>query len=305
MVNSTKIKIFKNLTQPATISELAAILELDHSTISKALNALEKDGFVVKQKKGKQVYVNRSDSLHSKSLRDIIIEFPRLPLSKILTSSSLHVLSVLENPRSMIDIAEITGLNRQTVSSTIHELAKYGIVLKKESKYILSERHPLIKNFVDNYWKYVTNKNLRMISEDTVLIWQRGPEFLFKIDIAFDENKKKNKKNAIHPTAINVFHKYDLRVMSDTRYYFYTKRKPKAEDYFIHTILIDPHSSIYNSYALALSSKISSSELLKFGKYYDIEDHVKTLLEYVDAKKKNSNFVLPWNEYKDLVKDLE
>jgi DNA-binding transcriptional regulator GbsR (MarR family) len=30
-----------------------------------------------------------------------------------------------------MEIAEITGLNRKTVSSTIHELAKYGIVLKK------------------------------------------------------------------------------------------------------------------------------------------------------------------------------
>lgn len=305
MLNSTKMEIFKSLTRSTTISELSTILELDHSTISKAVNSLKKDGFVVKQKEGKHVYVNRSDSLHSQSLGDIIIEYSRLPLSKILTSSSLHILSVMENPRSIINIAAITGLNRQTVSSTIHELAKYGIVLKKESKYIFSERHPLIKNFVDNYWKYVTNKNIRMISENTVLIWQRGPEFLFKIDDEFDETKKKNMKKTLHPTAINRFHKYGLRVMSDTKYYLYTKRKLKAEDCFIHTILIDPHSSIYNSYALALSSKIPSAELLKFGKYYDIEDHVKTLLEYVDTKKKNSDFVLPWNEYKDLVKDLE
>jgi predicted transcriptional regulator len=305
MLNSTKIEIFKSLTRSTTISELSTILELNHSTISKAVNSLKKDGFVVKQKEGKQVYVNRSDSLHSQSLGDIIIEYPRLPLSKILTSSSLHILSVLENPRSIINVAAITGLNRQTVSSTIHELAKYGIVLKKKSKYIFSERHSLIKNFVDNYWKYVANRNLRTISENTVLLWQRGPEFLFKIDNEFDKNQKKNKKTTLHPTAINLFHKYSLRVMSDTRYYFYTKRKLKAEDCFIHTILIDPHSSIYNSYALALLSKIPSTELVKFGKYYDIEDHIKTLLEYVDTKQKNSDFVLPWNEYNDLVKDLE
>jgi len=305
MLNSTKIKIFKNLTRPTTISELATVLELDHSTISKAVNSLKNDGFVVKQKEGKQVYVNHSDSLHSQLLVDIVIEFPRLPLSEIFTSSSLHILSVLENPRLIIDVAEITGLNRQTVSSTVHELAKYGIVLKNKNKYFMSERHPLIKNFVNNYWKYMTNKKLKMISDDTVLIWQRGPEFLFKIDTEFDDKKKKNKKKTIHLTAINVFHKYGLRVMSDTRYYFHSKRKLKAEDYFIHTILIDPQSSIYNSYALGFFAKITSAELLKFGKYYDLEDHVKTLLEYVDIKKKNSNFVLPWNEYKDLIRDLQ
>lgn len=305
MLNSTKIKIFKNLTHPTTISDLSSTLELDHSTISKAVNSLKADGFVIKQKEGKQVYVNSSESMHSQSLRDIIIEYPRLPLNKILTPSSLHVLSILENPRSMIDIAELTGLNRKTVSFAIHELAKYGIVLRKENKYVLSERHPLIKRFVDNYWKYRTNKKLRQISENAVLVWQRGSEFLFKMYTEFDDNKKEIKKQSIHPTAINVFHRYGLKVMSDTRYYFYSKRELKNEDYIMHTILIDPHSSIYNSYALALYSKICFAELVKFGKYYDMEEHVKTLLEYVKVKQKNSDFVLPWNEYQNLVKDLQ
>jgi hypothetical protein len=44
---------------------------------------------------------------------------------------------------------------------------------------------------------------------------------------------------------------------------------------------------------------------MKLGRYYGIEDHVKSLLEYVTIKKKNSDFVLPWNEYKDLVMDLQ
>ncbi|WP_094227424.1 winged helix-turn-helix domain-containing protein [Methanolobus psychrotolerans] len=305
MLNTTKIEIFRNLTQPITISELSTILELDQSTISKAVNSLEEYGFVVKRKEGKEVYVGRSDSLHSQVLRDIIIEFSRLPLGEILTSSSLHVLSVLENTCSIADIAVITGLDRRTVSSAILELGKYGIVLKKENKYILSGRHPLIKKFVHNYWEYVTTKKLRNISDNAVLIWQQGPEFLFKTDSVLDENKTKGRKKTIYPTAINVFYEYGLKVMTDTRYYFHTKRKLKAEDYFIHTILIDQYSSIYNSYALAFSSKIRSAELLKYGKYYDMEDHIEKLLEYAATMKKNSDFVLPWNEYMDLARDLE
>lgn len=183
-------------------------------------------------------------------------------------------------------------------------LGKYGIVLKKENKYILSERHPLIKKFVDNYWEYVANKKLRTISDDAVLLWQRGPEFLFKTDSVLDESKTKGRKKTIYPTAINVFYEYGLKVMSDTRYYFHTKRKLKAEDYFIHTILIDQYSLIYNSYALAFSSKIRSAELLKYGRYYDMEGHIEKLLEYVATMKNNSDFVLPWNEYEDLVRDL-
>jgi predicted transcriptional regulator len=304
-MNSTKIEIFKDLTQPRTISEMSSLLELDHSTISKAVNSLKNDGLVTKQKKAQHVYVNRSESLHSQSLRAILIEYPRLPLNNILTNSSLCILSVMKNPYSIMEIAEVTGLNRKTVSSTIHELAKYGIVLQNEKKYFFSKRHPLLNKFVDDYWKYRTNKSLKAISSKAVLIWQRGPEFLFKIDAEFTDQNKKVMKSSIHPTAIDVFHKYGLKVMSDTKYNFYSKRALRNEEYVIHTILIDPHSSIYNSYALALYSKTDSPELMKFGRYYDIENHVKSLLEYVTIKKKNSDFVLPWNEYKDLVMDLQ
>jgi len=303
MLNSTKIEIFKNLTHPKIISELTASLDMDHSTISKAVNSLENAGLVTKQKKSQKVYVSRSESLHSQSLREILIEYPRLPLDNILTNSSLHILSVLKNPYSIIEIAEITGLNRKTVSSALYQLTKYGIVLKKENRYYFSERHSLVENFVDNYWKYRTNKNLKAISENAVLIWQMGPEFLFKIDVEF--KNKIMKKKLIQPTAINVFHRYDLKVMSNTEYYFYSKRELKTEDHIIHTILIDPYSSIYNSYALALYSKTCPPELVKYSQFYNIEKHVKLLMEYLDQQKKNTDFVLPWNEYQDLVRDLQ
>ena len=226
-------------------------------------------------------------------------------MNNIITNSSLHVLSVLKNPYLIIEIAEMTGLNRKTVSSTIHELAKYGIVLQKENKYYFSKRHPLIRNFVKDYWRYRTNKNLKAISDQSILIWQRGPEFLFRIDADLDDRNKMVSKRSIHPTAIGVFYKYDLKVMSDTRYYFHGKRKLKVEDHIIHTILIEPNSSIYNSYALALYSKTCPPELLKFGRYYDIKDHIITLLEYLELQKKNSDLVLPWNEYNDLIMDMQ
>ena len=50
-MNSTKIEIFKYLNHPQTISELSLLLELDHSTISKAVNSLKNAGLVTKQKK--------------------------------------------------------------------------------------------------------------------------------------------------------------------------------------------------------------------------------------------------------------
>lgn len=303
MLNPTEISISKYLKEPMNISDLAELLSLHHSTVSKAISSLESEGFVLKEKKGNHVFVRRSDSLHAQSLVDILNEFPMLPLSKLLTPSSLHVISVLEPPRSITEVSEITGLDRSTVSAAISRLAKYGIVIKANSKFLLSSRQTLFENFVDNYFKYKTNMNLRAVSQNGMLIWQRGPEFLFKAE-NLNTDFGSDLKNKIHPTAISIFPNYGFDVITDMKYYFFRKKSPCEEEFFIHTILIDPYSPIYNSYALALVPRLGSKNLLKYAIYYDIEAHVRNLLEYIDKKEKRSDFVLPWNEYQELLESL-
>jgi len=303
MLSSTEISIFKNLKEPTKISDIAELLSLHHSTVSKAISSLESEGFVRKEKIGKSVYIRRSDSLHAQSLEDILREFPRLPLSKLFTPSSLHVLSILKSPRSIAEASAITGLDRYTVSAVISRLAKYGIVIKEKGSFLLSSRHTLFENFVDNYFKYKANMNLRIISENGVLIWQRGPEFLFKAE-NLNVNLESQLENKIHPTAVSVFPRYGLDMITDMNYYFFSKRTLHEEEFFIHTILIDPHSPIYNSYALALAPRLESKNFLKYAIYYNIESHVKTLLEYLDKKEKNSDFVLPWQEYTEILESL-
>jgi len=303
MLNSTEISIFKCLKEPMNISGLSELLSLHYSTVSKAVSSLESEGFVLKEKKGKHVYIRRSDSLHSKSLEDILREFPRLPLSKFFTPSSLHVFSVLKSPRSITEASEITGLDRYTVSAAISRLAKYGIVIKENGRFLLSSRHTLFENFVDNYFKYRANMDLRAVSQNGMLIWQRGPEFLFKAE-NLNPELESDLENKIHPTAISIFPKYGMDVITDMNYYFFSKRSPSEEELFIHTILIDPYSPIYNSYALALALWLESKNFLKYAAYYDIEAHVRTLLEYLDKKEKSSDFVLPWKEYQELLGSL-
>ena len=55
MLNATKIEIFKDLTHPKTISELSGLLELDHSTVSKAVSSLKTAGLVTKEKRSQHV----------------------------------------------------------------------------------------------------------------------------------------------------------------------------------------------------------------------------------------------------------
>lgn len=303
MLSSREISIFKYLDEPTNISDLAERLSLHYSTVSKAVSSLESEGFVLKEKKGKYVYIRRSNSLHSKSLEDILREFPRLPLGELFTPSHLNVFSVLKSPRSITEVSEITGLDRFTVSAAISKLAKYGIVIKENGRFLLSSRHALFEAFVDNYFKFRANANLRAISQNGVLIWQRGPEFLFKAK-NLNTGLESDLENKIHPTAISIFSKYGLEVITDMDYYFFSKKSLCEEEFFIHTILIDPYSPIYNSYALALAPKLGSKNFLKYAAYYDIEAHVRTLLEYIYKKEKTCDFVLPWKEYQELLESL-
>ncbi|MCC4769647.1 hypothetical protein FXV91_05340 [Methanosarcina sp. DH2] len=68
--------------------------------------------------------------------------------------------------------------------------------------------------------------------------------------------------------------------------------------------MIDLYSPIFNSYALALAPRLRSKKFLKYAGYYNIEAHVRTLLEYLDKKENNSDFVLPWKEYQELLESL-
>ena len=302
MPTTTSLAIFKELTTPLSISGLAKRLALNNSTISTAVSSLIIEGLAVKQRNGKKVIVKRSDTLHAHSLEDFLKEYPRLPIKKLFSYSSMKILSELTYPHNITDIAAMTGLNRHTSSTTLLYLSKYGIVLKKNGKYVLNQRHRHVMNFISNYWCYIANQHLWDIADDAIILWQRGPEFLFKVQRDLGHN---NEPDRIHPTATTVFSRFDLGLIATTRYYFYTKRQLTVEDYILHTILVDQQNSIYNSYALALAIRSRVKNLLNTARRYDIEEHIKSLLDYLRTKEKNSDFVLPWDEYLSLFESME
>jgi len=77
-----------------------------------------------------------------------------------------------------------------------------------------------------------------------------------------------------------------------------------VDDHIIHTIVINPLNSIINSYAAALAMRSGAKNLLNTGRRYDMEEHAASLLEYLRIQEKNSDRVLPWNEYMDIIKSL-
>ena len=296
----TALAIFKELKRPTSISRLADMLGLDHSTISTAVSSLVAEGLAEKQRDGKKVLVKRSNTLHARSLEDILKEYPRLPVEKLFTNSSMEVLGALAQPHNITDTAAMTGLNRHTVSTVLTKLSGYGIVLKEKGRSVLNKRHRHTVDLVNNYWRYAANQRLRDIADDAIILWQRGPEFLFKTQTGPGQTCEQD----IQPTATTVFSGYNLQIITTTRYYFHSKRRLRVEDHIIHTILIDPQNPTYNSYALALAARSGATDLLNTGRYYDMEKHIESLQEYLRTKEKNSDAVLPWSEYMDLFSSM-
>lgn len=296
----TALRIFRELKHPSSISEIAHLLGLDHSTISTSVSSLVEDGLAEKQRDGKKTVIRRSGTLHARSLEEFIKEYPRLPIEDLFSHSSMEILGMLMHPHNIADIAAMTALNRHTVSAALSKQSKYGLILKEKGKIAINKRHRQLADFINSYWRHAANRRLR--AEDAVLLWQRGPEFLFKTQT---EHGKSYEPDNIHATAITVFSRYGLRLITDTRYYFHTRRSLTIEDHIIHTILIDPQNPIYNSYAAALIMRSGAKNLPDTARNYDISEHVKSLLEYIRTKKKNSNFVLPWNEYVDIFDSIK
>ena len=300
MPYTTTLAIFRELKKPISISEISNLLGLDHSTVSTAVSLLVVEGFVEKQRDGKKIFVKRSNTLHARSLEDILKEYPRLPIEKLFTNSSMEILSVLTHLHNITDIAAMTGLNRHTVSTALKNLSGYGIVLKEKGRFVLNKRHRHVVDFVNNYWRFVANQRLSDIADDAIILWQRGSEFLFKTQSNLGQNGEQN----IHPTATTVFPKYNLQTIATTRFYFHSKRQLRVEDNIIHTILIDLQNSTYNSYAMSLATQSGATDLLKVSSYYDLEKHIEILLEYQRTKEKRSDTVLPWSEYMDLFNSM-
>jgi DNA-binding MarR family transcriptional regulator len=300
MPNPTALRIFKALKHLISITEIADLLGLDHSTISTTVSSLFEEGLVQKHREGKKTLIRRSDTLHARSLEEFIKEYPRLPIEDLFSYSSMEILGMLMHPHNIKDIAAMTALNRHTVSEALSKLSKYGLILKERGKFVINKRHRQLADFINSYWRHFANQCLR--EEDAVILWQRGPEFLFKTQI---EAGKSIEPDNIKATAITVFSRYGLRLITGTRYYFHSRRRLTVEDQIIHTILIDPQNPICNSYAAGLIMQSGAKNLPDAARVYDIPEHVESLQEYLRTKKKNSNFVLPWNEFMDIFDSIK
>ena len=291
MLSKNEIKAFSLL--PGTITQLAEELEISKVASFKITKKLVEDGLSNKNRQGKEVIVTKEKTIHAQELEEIIHNFSRLPIEEILSHSNLPLISLLDYPLNSEELRQILNITRQWTYKQIKKLSQYGIILKEKKGYRVNPIHNKIHSFARHYYVYKNNQKIRKISEDAQIIWQHGNEILFKT---------KKDLTKYPTTAVTAFSKYNLPLLGDTKYYYNTKRKLQTSDIILHTILINPQSKTYNAYACLLYEKTKPKNIIKKARIYNLAEHIKEIIIFLEKQKSDKKFLPTWDEYKSIAK---
>lgn len=291
MIGTREIETFKIL--PASESNISKKLKVSPGTVTKTTKKMTENGLATKERKGMQITVHKAQTSQAQKLDTIAKRFQRLPLEKILTYSKLKLIAILNYPLNKKEISQITNTSRQWTYKIIKDLTQYGIILKNQKGYHINPTHQILNEFAKEFYEYKNHQKIKKISEQTQIIWQHGEEFLFK-------TKKNLDKYPL--TAVSAFSKYDLPLIDNTKYYYNTKRKLKTSDIILHTILINPQSKTYNTYACLLYEKTKPTNIIKKSKIYNLSKHMKNIISFIKNHKPQKKFLPTWNEYHSLAK---
>ena len=289
MLSKNQIKAFSTL--PKTITQLAKELEISKAASFKITEKLVNDGLSKKNRQGKGVIVTKEKTIHAQELEEIIYNFPRLQIEDILSNSNLPMISLLDYPLKSEELRQILNITRQWTYKLIKKLSKYGIILKEKKGYIINPIHNKIHSFTKNYYIYNNYQTVREISEDAQIIWQHGPEILFKT---------KKDLTKYQPTAVTAYSKYNLPLLGDMKYYYISKRKLQTSDVILHTILINPQSKTYNTYACLLFEKTKPKDIVKKARIYNLNEHINEIFTFIKQHKSDKKFLPNWQDYQSI-----
>ncbi len=291
MISKNEIHAFKHL--PSTVTTLSKKLHISPASASKITDKLTSNGLATKHRKGKTVQIEKQTTPLAQKLEETLRLFPRLPLENILTHSQLTFIATLTFPLKTEELCSLLGVTRQWIHKTIQNLSAYGILLKDTQGYSINPTHRPLLEFATNYFEYQNYKTLKTIADDAILLWQHSTEFLFKT---------KQELSTIQKTAVSIYATYHLPLLSEMKYYYHTQRTLDVRDTILQTILIDPYSKTYNSYALLLYEKTHPSNLLEKARFYNLTAHVHSLQNYLEDQTAQAPFHPAWADYQALRK---
>ena len=276
-----------------SVRDLSISMRKSESSVSQIVKRLETKGIVESERKGMKKIVNTSDRNYAITLSEMIKNEPNIPWERILSNSNIAVLmSKIEGEETYED-----GLSSISKWRAMNNLSTYGFYYNPYEKRVIGNRYLI--SFLKEYSEHVSLKHLiQNIPEEAIIIWRNGFSCLFKIKSNSTNGKIKLPDSTI-PTAITASPHYGIQYITGDSYYFYEPRLDRLslEDVILHTLLIDPDSQTYNTYAVLLAlknrNKIDFDLLLAKSRKYDLMEKTTNLIEYLKSNGKMRKWPLP------------
>jgi len=266
-------------------------LSITPQLLSYNLNKLEKKGLIKTTQHAfkKQTYFG--DSKHATLLNDLLSVHRHIDWENVLSGKAIDILlQTLNGPENHASIP------KNTLWRHLKNLKTRGIITQNGS--INSRFHTLFE-FLKEYQNFFLRKIAATVSRDAVILWQKDGEFLMRAPKTVQRPPKGFLK-----TATSVFQEYDLPLFSEYDIYLYSKDKKEIqpEDAILHTLLIEPDSTRYTTYALLLLKKVGNrlnmAYLLSEAQRLGIRNQVDSMQQFLKTHKRQADSMLPtWNEF--------
>lgn len=276
-----------------SVQEISIITGKSESSVSQRVKGLETKGIVKTKRQGMKKYVEISDRNYAISLFEMFKAKPYVPWEKILSNSNISVLFKDTTDEETFEY----GISPVSIWRGERNLSMHGMFIGTGKRYGNRDRN-LIR-FISEYSDHVSRKYmLELLPQDAVILWRSGYRCLFKINNNI-EKERIRLPSKVQPTAITVFPDYGIQFLTSDSYYYFDPRidKLSMEDIILHTLLIDPESQTYATYALLLSFKareeINFELLLDKSHSFRLEEKVKNVIDYIRSHGRKRERPLP------------
>ncbi len=279
--------------QGLSIRELSTIIGKSESSISQTVKILEAKGIIKTERKGMKKLVDISDRNYALSLQEMFRAEPYVPWEKLISNSNIAVLFKNITGEDSFEY----GISSISSWRAIRNLSMHGMYISSPEKQLAGNKN--LSRFIIEFSDHVSRKYLReKLPEGAIILWRSGYRCLFKTRYYSKKNAERLPTETF-PTALTVLPDYGIQFMTSDSYYYHEPNLNKLaiEDAILHTLLIDPESQAYSTYALLLAFKneraIDMDLLIEKSRKYKLVDRTKNFVKYIKSNGRTREWPLP------------
>jgi hypothetical protein len=279
------------------LSSIQKKLSVKPSLLTYNLKKLQSKGLIELTHKGTKKQISFSNAKHAILLKNLLSSYDYVDWDNLLSGKGLEILF-----QCLIDHRKLTSIPRNTFWRYSKNLKSRGIITQENK---INPQFKGLSEFLEEYQSFFAKEAASAIADTSIILWQQDMEFLVR-----SPKEVKEIPQNFHKTAISMFGEYGLPLFTDFDVYFYSayKQTIRLEDILLHTLLIEPKSVRYVTYALLLLKKtegcIDKHYLQQEAQRVGLNDEIMTMRQFLENHKRLPDHALPtWDEFIIKAKD--